>query len=348
MSENQQTQNNAEKVELKLSVASSPHLGSIDSTPGIMVDVIIALLPALAAAVWFFGARALTLTLATVASTVGFEALYRKCMKLPSTVGDLSAVVTGILLAMCLPANTPYWVAILGGAFAIIVVKQLFGGLGKNFLNPALAGRVFLFSSFPAFISKYTEPIRSAWPSIWGVNLDAESAATPMKFIHSGKLPEGVSIQQLMVGEQAGCLGEVAALMLIVGGIYLVLRKVISPRIPLCYIGTVAVLTYLFPLGGIARGDWMLYNLLSGGLMLGAIFMATDYVTSPVTPTGRTVYAIGCGALTVFLRYFGIYPEAVSFSILVMNILVWSLDKAFMPHRFGTPWFQKKAKEASK
>ena len=337
---------NENKVELKLSVASSPHLGSIDSTPGIMLDVIIALLPARAAAVWFFGARALSLVLVTVASTVGFEALYRKLMKMPMAAGDLSAVVTGMLLAMCLPANTPYWVAILGGAFAIIVVKQLFGGLGKNFLNPALAGRVFLFSSFPALISSYTAPGNRL--SIWGVILDAESTATPMGALHNAKLPDGVSLQQLLMGEKAGCLGEVAALMLIAGGIYLVLRKVISPRIPLFYIGTVAVLTYIFPLGGIARADWMLYNLFSGGLMLGAIFMATDYVTSPVTPTGRTVYAIGCGALTVFLRYFGIYPEAVSFSILVMNILVWALDKAFMPHRFGTPWFKKKAKEASK
>lgn len=332
------------KAALKLSVASSPHIGSVDSTPGIMLDVIIALIPALAAAVWFFGARALTLVLVTVASTVGFEALYRKLMKLPMAAGDLSAVVTGMLLAMCLPASTPYWVAILGGAFSMIIVKQLFGGLGKNFLNPALAGRVFLFSSFPALISVYTAPGQRL--SIWGV--DAVSTATPMNALHNGRLPDGVSIQQLLVGEQAGCLGEVAALMLIAGGIYLVLRKVISPRIPLFYIGTVAVLTFLFPLGGVARVDWMLYNLLSGGLMLGAIFMATDYVTSPVTPTGRTVYAIGCGALTVFLRYFGIYPEAVSFSILVMNILVWALDKAFMPHRFGTPWFHKKAKEASK
>ena len=283
-----------------LSVASSPHIGSVDSTQGIMLDVIIALIPALAAAVWFFGPRALTLTAITVCSTVGFEALYRKCMKLPMTASDLSAVVTGMLLAMCLPANTPYWVAVIGGAFSIVVVKQLFGGLGKNFLNPALAGRVFLFSSFPALINVYTEPGKAFWPSVWGASIDAQSAATPMGALHNGRLPEGVSIQQLLVGEQAGCLGEVASLMLIAGGIYLVLRKVISPRIPLCYIGTVAVLTFLFPLGGVARGDWMLYNLFSGGLMLGAIFMATDYVTSPVTPTGRTVYAVGCGALTVF------------------------------------------------
>lgn len=332
-----------------LSVASSPHIGTSDSTQGIMLDVIIALIPALVVGVFFFGPRALTLTLVTVCATVGSEWLYRKLMKLSSTIGDLSAVVTGVLLAMCLPANTPYWVAVIGGVFAIVIVKQLFGGLGKNFMNPALTGRVFLFCSFPTFIGVYTEPGQDFWPSVWSASIDAQSAATPMKnWLHKGLLPEGLSIQQLLVGDQAGCLGEVASLMLIAGGIYLVLRKVISPRIPLFYIGTVAVLTFLFPLGGVERLDWMLYNLLSGGLMLGAIFMATDYVTSPVTPTGRTVYAIGCGALTVFLRYFGNYPESVSFSILVMNILVWSLDKTFMPHRFGTPWFQKKAKEAGK
>ncbi len=330
-----------------LSVASSPHLGTADSTPGIMLDVIIALIPALVSAVWFFGPRALVLTLVTVCATVGSEWLYRKLMKQPTTIGDLSAAVTGVLLAMCLPASTPYWVAAIGGVFAIVIVKQLFGGLGKNFINPALGGRVFLFASLPSFISRYAAPGRDFWTSVWS-SADVVSEATPMAALHTGQLPQNLTLQQLLVGEHAGCLGEVAALMLLAGGVYLVLRKVISPRIPLFYIGTVAVLTFLFPLGGVGRLDWMLYNLFSGGLMLGAIFMATDYVTSPVTPTGRTVYAIGCGALTVFLRYFGIYPEGVSFSILVMNILVWSLDKAFLPHRFGTPWFKKKAKEASK
>ncbi len=330
-----------------LSVASSPHLGTADSTAGIMLDVVIALIPALVSAVWFFGWRALTLTLVTVCATVGSEWLYRKLMKLPSTIGDLSAVVTGVLLAMCLPASTPYWVAIIGGVFAIVIVKQLFGGLGKNFINPALGGRVFLFASLPAFISNYAAPGRDFWTSVWS-SADVITEATPMASLHAGELPGSLTLQQLLVGEQAGCLGEVAALMLMAGGVYLVLRKVISPRIPLFYIGTVAVLTFLFPLGNVGRLDWMLYNLFSGGLMLGAIFMATDYVTSPVTPTGRTVYAIGCGALTVFLRYFGTYPEGVSFSIMIMNVMVWSLDKAFMPHRFGTPWFKKKAKEASK
>ncbi len=330
----------------KLSAASSPHIAAKDTTTTIMLDVLISLLPALLAGIYFFGPRALTLTLVTMASTVGFEALYRALTHQSMTILDLSAAVTGMLLAMCLPVETPYWIAIVGGAFSIVIVKQLFGGLGKNFMNPALAGRVFLFS-FPAVMGKYIAPGSTFWAPLFG-GADTVSAATPMASLHQGILPADVTLQQLLAGQHAGCLGEVAGLLLILGGLYLVARKVISPRIPLFYIGTVAVLTYLFPPATIAAGqrlDWMLYNLLSGGLLLGAIFMATDYVTSPVTKGGQTVYAVGCGALTVFLRYFGSYPEGVSFSILVMNTLVWALDKAFMPHRFGTPWFEKKVKK---
>ena len=328
----------------RFSVSSSPHVATSDSTTTIMLDVIIALLPAWLTGVYFFGFRVLTLTAVTVGAAVGAEYLYRRLTRQHQTIGDLSSAVTGLLLTMCLPVETPYLIAALGAVFAIVVVKQLFGGLGKNFMNPALAGRVFLFS-FPAVMGKYVAPGRTFWAPIFSSDLDVVSAATPMSYLHQRMLPENVSVSQLLVGQQAGCLGEVASLMLMLGGVYLVLRKVISPRIPLCYLGTVAVLTFLFPLGGVPRMDWMVYNLLSGGLMLGAIFMATDYVTSPVTPAARTVYAIGCGALTVFLRYFGVYPEGVSFAILVMNTLVWPLDKVFMPHRFGTPRFPKKEKK---
>ena len=334
-----------EKRQRRWSVGSSPHISTRDTTASVMGDVIIALLPALAAAVYFFGFRALTLTLVTVASTVGFEFLYRWGTRQSGTVGDLSAVVTGMLLAMVLPVQIPYWVAVIGGAFAIVVVKQLFGGLGKNFMNPALAGRVFLFS-FPALLGQYAAPGHEFWASI-GNAADTVSAATPMASLHAGQLPD-LTLRQLLVGQQAGCLGEVASLMLLLGGLYLVLRGVIGLCIPFYYIGTVALLTFLFPLGGNDPVEWMLYNLLSGGLLLGAIFMATDYVTSPVTPWGQRVYAVGCGALTVFLRYFGAYPEGVSFAILVMNLLVWALDKAFAPHRFGAPWLRKKEKEAKK
>ena len=321
----------------RFSVASSPHVSSPDSTPNLMLDVIIALLPAWLVAIYFFGFRVVTLTAVTIAAAVGSEYLYRRLTHQHQTVGDLSAAVTGLLLAMCLPVETPYWVALIGSVFAIVVVKQLFGGLGKNFMNPALAGRVFLFS-FTAFINKYAAPGRTFWAPIFGSAAgkpDVVSAATPMSYLHQGLLPEGVSLRQLLVGQQAGCLGEVASLMLILGGVYLVFRKVISPRIPLCYLGTVAVLTFLFPMGGIPRTDWMLYNLLSGGLMLGAIFMATDYVTSPMSRSGMIVYGIMIGLITVIIRQWGAYPEGVSFAILIMNGLTPLINRYFKPRKFG-------------
>lgn len=342
--------NDINETKRRFSVGSSPHVSASDSTPNLMLDVLIALLPAWLVAVYFFGFRVVALTAVTIAATVGSEYLYRRLTHQHQTIGDLSAAVTGVLLAMTLPVETPYLVAIVGGVFAIVVVKQLFGGLGKNFMNPAMAGRVFLFS-FTGLVTKYVAPGRTFWAPIFGSaagQTDVVSAATPMSYLHQGQLPVELTLRQLLVGQRAGCIGEVAVLMLMLGGLYLVIRKVISPRIPLCFLGTVAVLTFLFPLGGVARTEWMAYNLLSGGLMLGAIFMATDYATSPVTPTGRTVYAVGCGALTVFLRYFGAYPEGVSFAILVMNTLVWSLDKVFMPHRFGTPWLKWKPKSEKK
>lgn len=342
--------NDVTETKRRLSVGSSPHISAPDSTPNLMLDVLIALLPTWLVAIYFFGFRVVVLTAVTAAAAVGSEYLYRRFTHQHQTIGDLSAAVTGVLLAMTLPVETPYLVAIVGSVFAIVVVKQLFGGLGKNFMNPALAGRVFLFS-FTDLITKYVAPGRTFWAPIFGSAAgqpDVVSAATPMSYLHQGQLPVGLTVRQLLVGQRAGCIGEVAVLMLMLGGVYLVIRKVISPRVPLCYLGTVAVLTFLFPLGGVARMDWMAYNLLSGGLMMGAIFMATDYVTSPVTPTARTVYAVGCGALTVFLRYFGAYPEGVSFAILMMNTLVWSLDKVFAPHRFGTPWLKRKPKPKKK
>lgn len=327
----------------RLSVGPSPHISTRETATTIMMDVLIALVPTLCAAVYFFGPRALMLAVVTVAATVGSEALYRFGTKQSRTVGDLSAAVTGLLLALSLPVQTPYWVAVIGGCFAIVIVKQLFGGLGKNFMNPALAGRVFLFS-FAKLLGQFAAPHTSTPLSLLG-GADAVSAATPMASLHQGVIPPDISLRQLMVGEQAGSMGEVASIMLILGGLYLVLRRVIRLRVPLFYIGTVAVLTYLFPLGGNDPKSWMLYQLLSGGLLLGAIFMATDYVTSPVTPWGQRIYAIGCGALTVFLRYFGSYPEGVSFAILVMNLTVWALDKLCAPHRYGVPYFKKKEKE---
>jgi electron transport complex protein RnfD len=309
-----------------------------------MLDVMVALVPALCVSTYFFGPRVLLMALVTVAACVAFEYLYRRLLHKERTIGDLSACVTGLLLAMCLPVNAPYWMAVVGAFFAIVIVKQLYGGLGKNFMNPALAGRVFLFS-FPALMNSWVTAGTSYWAGL-GSAADAVTSATPMASLHQGVLPS-LTLREMLVGAHGGSMGEVSAAMLILGGIYLVVRKVITPRIPLCYLGTVALLTFLFPLGGNGRLDWMLYNLLGGGLMLGAIFMATDYVTSPVTPTGQVLYAVGCGALTVFLRYFGTYPEGVSFAILVMNAFAWLFDKARLPHRFGTPrlWQRKKGGE---
>lgn len=323
-------------------VACSPHICSGESVRGAMLDVMIALVPALGVSTYFFGPRVLIMTLISVVSCVVFELVYRLLMKKYVSIGDLSACVTGMLLAMCLPVNAPYWMVVLGSFFAIVVVKQLYGGLGKNFMNPALAGRVFLFS-FPALMNRFVSAGTEFWSGL-GSTADAVTSATPMASLHQGVLPD-VSLRDMLLGAHGGSMGEVPAAMLILGGVYLLLRKVITLRIPLFYLGTVAVLTYLFPLGGNAPLDWMLYNLLGGGLLLGAIFMATDYTTSPVTPRGQIIYAIGCGCLTVFLRYFGVYPEGVSFAILIMNAFVWLCDKAGMPHRFGTPAFPFKRKQ---
>ncbi len=318
---------------LKTVVSPSPHMRIYAGTRNIMLDVIIALMPALAFAVYVFGFRALAVTLVSVISCVLFELLYRKAMKKPSSVGDLSAVVTGILMAFCLPVTVPYWLPVIGAFFAIIVVKQLYGGIGKNFLNPALAGRAFLFS-WPVLMTKWVAPF--SYATIFNVfgPVDAIASATPMASLHAGLLPN-VTVFQAFFGVVGGSLGEVSALMLLLGGAYLVFHKVISLRIPLAYILTVAIVTYAFPKGSADRLTWMLYNLFCGGLMLGAIFMATDYATSPVTKLGQIIFGTGCGLLTVFIRYFGTYPEAVSYAILIMNTTVWLLEKISFPRQFG-------------
>lgn len=319
-----------------LTISSSPHAHSPNSTRRIMLDVCIALLPALCGAIWFFGWRCLTVVLVSVASCVFFEWGYRKLMKKEAACGDLSAVVTGILLAFVCPPTIPYWVVILGALFAIVLVKQLFGGIGQNIVNPALAARAFLFS-WPVFMNTW---IRSGvHPAVFSnpttQALDGLTAATPLAAMSAGKLPAEDALD-LLVGQVGGCIGEVSALLLLLGGIYLVLRRVISLRIPLAYLGTVAVLAFAFPLGGADRLDWMLCQLLSGGLMLGAIFMATDYTTSPVTHAGQIGFGIGCGVLTILFRYFGTYPEGVSYAILIMNCCVGFFDKLGIPKRFGT------------
>ncbi len=319
-----------EQEKLNLTVSVSPHIRHEDSTRSLMLDVVIGLVPAMVASVYFFGWRALCVLLVSVASCVFFEWAYRRLMKKDSTIDDCSAIVTGVLLALVCPVTIPYWIIIIGAFFAIVVVKQLYGGIGRNFLNPALAARAFLFS-WPVVMTTWVAPGTSL--NLLSSNVDVVTSATPLSYLSSGQLPAN-SLLELLMGNVGGSMGETSALLLLAGGIYLLARKVISYRIPLSFLGTVAVLTFLFPQGN-SNIRWMLCELLSGGLMLGAFFMATDYATSPVTKWGQVVYGIGCGALTVFIRYFGSYAEGVSYAILIMNACVFLLDKVGMPRRFG-------------
>ena len=338
--------------EKRLSVAMSPHANSPVGTQSLMLDVLIALVPALCISVYFFGPRALIATLISVIGCEFFEWGYRKLMKQSCAVKDLSAAVTGVLVAFVCPVTLPYWTLLIGDFFAIVVVKQLFGGLGKNFLNPALAGRAFLMLCYPVAMTTWAKagqwaPLGMSVPQS---ALDAITGATPLSadFMHAGVLPQA-SLMDAFIGNIGGCIGEVSALMLIIGGVYLIIRGVIRPSIPVAFIATVAVLTFLFPLGGNGRVEWMMYELCSGGLMLGAFFMATDYVTSPCTQKGEVVFGIGCGLLTVFIRYFGGYPEGVSYAILIMNVCAWLIDKACKPARYGvTAEMRKAAKEKAK
>ena len=328
------------KYYYELTISSSPHVHSPETTTTIMRDVLIALLPALAGAVYFFGIRALLVTLVSITACVFFEWAYCKVMKVNCKIYDLSAAVTGMLLAFVCPVTIPYWTIILGALVAIVITKMLFGGLGRNITNPALTGRAFMFS-WPVLMSTWVKVgFENAASPLSAV--DVVTAATPLANMHQGLLPEA-TLMECFWGNVGGCLGETSVILLLVGYLYLVARKVLTFRIPVAYIGTVAVLTFLFPLGGNARIDWMLYQLFSGGLMLGAFFMATDYVTSPITKLGQTVFGIGCGVLTVLIRYFGGYPEGVSYAILVMNCCVVLLDRIGRPTKFGAP-----KKEAAK
>lgn len=323
----------------ELTISSSPHAHSPVTTQTIMRDVLIALLPALLGSIYFFGFRALLVTLVSAAACVFFEWGFCKIRKLHCKTYDLSAVVTGVLLAFVCPVTIPYWTIILGDFFAIVLVKMLFGGLGKNIVNPALAGRAFLFS-WPVLMSNW---VKVGFDNAAGLlsTADAVTAATPMSAMHQGVLPEE-SILDMFLGNIGGCIGETSALLLIIGFIYLLYRKVITARIPLAYIGTVAILAFLFPQGN-DRIAWMAAQVFGGGLMLGAIFMATDYVTSPLTKLGQIVYGIGCGVITILIRYFGGYSEGVTYAILCMNACAVLLDKIGRPVKFGAP-----KKEAAK
>lgn len=311
-------------------VTSSPHIKTDDGTTAIMADVIIALIPALVISILTFGFRALTITATCVISCVLFELAYNKINKQALTITDLSAVVTGVLLGYNLPASIPVWTAVIGSGFSIIVVKMIFGGIGQNFINPALGGRMFLLS-WTALMTTWTAPGYEL--PLFASPIDVVTSATPMMQLKEGVMPDA-SLMDMFLGQIGGTIGETSALALLAGGIYLIFRKVITVTIPLTYIGTVFVIAYLFPVGNPAL-EFALAHILGGGLMLGAIFMATDYATTPVSFKGQIAFGIGCGLLTMLIRIFGSYAEGVSFSIVIMNALVFLIDKYTLPKRFG-------------
>ena len=307
---------------MRMTVAASPHIRGDFRTNRIMLDVILALLPAWLVDVWRFGIRALIVTLICIAFSLAAEYLYCVFTKSRNTVIDCSSMVTGMLLAMTLPASVPYWQAAVGSVFAIIVAKMLCGGLGQNVFNPALLARAFMLLIYPVGVTRYMTG-----------GVDGVTSATPLHHMVMPSLPQE-SVLDMFLGNCPGSIGEISALALLIGGAYLIYRKVISIRIPAAYLGTVAVLTLIFSKTG-EPFLWMLYSLFSGGLMLGAIFMATDYTTSPVTAKGQLLFGVGCGVLTVVFRYFGLFPEGVTYAILIMNGFVWVIDRHTAPRRFG-------------
>ena len=336
---------------LKLIASSSPHIRSKDNTRSIMLDVIIALLPALVMSIYVFGVRALTMVLVSVAACVFWEWAYRKLLKKPQSIGDLSAVVTGILLAFVCPVQIPYWMIIIGAFFSIVLVKQLYGGIGCNFINPALAGRAILLASYASVMAGNWVKVGEK-ALVVGSNADIVTAATPMMLMKGvdaagwETLTNTYTLGDMFIGRIGGSLGEVSSLMLLLGGIYLLLRKVISWQTPVAFIATVAVISLISAPAGISGVEYMAYNVFGGGLMLGAIFMATDYATSPVTKLGQAIFGIGCGLITVFIRRFGSYPEGVCYSIMIMNCTTWLLDKYVRPTIYGA--LKKEKKEAAK
>ncbi len=308
----------------KLIVTESPHVRGANSTSKVMLDVIIALIPAVIAGTIIFGIRALALCSICVIAAVLSEWVWCKILKKQSTVGDFSAAVTGLLLALNLPVTMPLWMAVIGCVFAIIIVKQFFGGIGHNFMNPALAARAFLLTSWAQAMTTWTAPFSA----------DAVSSATPLSLIKEGATEGLPSYMDMFLGNMGGCIGEVSTVAILIGAAYLVAKGVINLRIPASYILTTAIITFIFGKNGWFTGD-ALMHVLSGGLMLGAFFMATDYVTTPYTKSGQIIFGIGCGVITAVIRLYGGYPEGVSYSILLMNVAAPLIDKITVPKRFG-------------
>ncbi|MGN0526160.1 MAG: RnfABCDGE type electron transport complex subunit D [Acutalibacteraceae bacterium] len=326
---------------IKPTVTASPHMKSKESSQRMMLDVIIALVPALIASIWLFGPHALLVTIVSVLSCVVFEYASRRIMKRSNTLKDLSAIVTGLLLAFNLPSSIPIWMIPIGAFVAIVVVKQFFGGIGQNFVNPALMGRIVLMVSFPGAMSNWVNVYDWSAKSV-----DAVTSATPLYVLQNigngfteSDLP---TYLEMFLGQRGGCLGETCALALLIGGAYLLIRKVISPSIPVAFIGTVAVFTAI---AGNFDLSFIYYNLLGGGLLIGAIFMATDYATCPLTFKGKIIYGIGCGLVACVIRQFGSYNEGVSFAIILMNLLVPHIDNLTRLKPFGFVK-EKKQKEA--
>ena len=322
-------------MENKLIVSSSPHVRTNKDTSYIMKQVVIALLPATLAALFFFRLSALNVIFFCVTGSVGAEFLCQKISKQESTIGDFSAVVTGLLLAFNVPASLPWWMCLLGAAFAIIVVKMVFGGIGNNFVNPALAARAFLLASFPVAMTLWT---RTGVNWVSSGNIDAYTTATPLSFLKAGSngvsslADSGISISNMLRGNIGGCIGETSAVLIILGGLYLMYKGIINYVIPTFYICTVAIL--MFILGGF-NFTFVIYELLAGGLMLGAFFMLTDYTTSPMTKKGQIIYAVLAGLITTVIRLYGGYPEGVSYSILLVNIMTPLIDKYTKTKVFG-------------
>jgi electron transport complex protein RnfD len=315
---------NEKKERIILDVAYQPQVRTTRSTQRLMLDVLIALIPAAAVGIYQFGTHALLVMATSVTSAVFFEWLYRKLTKKTASIDDLSAVVTGLLLALTMPANCPAWIPVVGTFFAIVVVKQLYGGIGKNFLNPALAGRAFLLASYSSWLSgSYLVPrgLRQA--------VDAVTMATPLSVLYgSGSMPALYTVKSMFLGNMPGALGEISTLALLLGAAYLLYRKVITWRIPVSFLGTVFLLSLIF--GGtaeIGRGSYAVYALLSGGLVLSSVFMATDYTTSPMLRSGKLIYGIGCGLLTMYFRVYTSFPEGISTAMLFMNALTPQIDR---------------------
>lgn len=315
-------------MENKLTVSMSPHIHEQEGISGIMLDVIIALMPAVFAGIYYFGYRAALVILTAVATCVCFEYIYCRLMKKKNAVRDLSAIVTGILIGLNMPSTIPLWMVIVGSGFAIVVVKQLYGGIGKNFMNPALAARCFMLIGWAGAMTKFAVPFEG---------VDALSSATPLSVLKGtseGTIP---SLRDAFWGAIPGSIGETSVFAILIGFVYLLARRVISWKIPVTFVAVFAVLTYFFGKNTTTMNNWefTLMQVCTGGLMLGAVFMATDYTTTPTTPWGMYIFAAGCGAMTFVLRKFGGYPEGVSFSILLMNILVPQIDKFTVPRKFG-------------